>query len=182
LVFRKFAAVAAPSSQDIDRILDAIRGEARARGSKGRVGSYSTELPAGAMVQVASYGLLALKPVHVADFLALPLDMFLEGAYRHILGREPDTAGATHYQRALLRGQLTRIEVLGRLGFSPEGRQRGSALPGLAIAFVLATGYRVPVIGPAAAWLARLLRLPAHWQDRSTLEAAALASGSWIKR
>jgi O-antigen chain-terminating methyltransferase len=171
-----------PSSQEIDHILDAIRSEARARGSKGRVGAYSTELPAGSTVQVASYGLLPVKAVHVADFLALPLDVFLEGAYRHILGRDPDTAGAAHYQRALLRGRLTRIEVLGRLGFSSEARKRGSALPGLAIAFMLASGYRVPIVGPLAAWLARLLRLPAHWQDRSTLEAAALATGHWMKR
>jgi O-antigen chain-terminating methyltransferase len=174
--------VAAPSPQDIDRILDAIRDEARARGSKGPVGAYSTEVPASATVNVASYGLLALKPVHVADFLALPLDQFLDGGYRYILGREPDTAGAAHYQRALLRGHLTRIEVLGRLGYSPEGRRRGSSLPGLAIAFALASGYRIPVVGPLLAWTARLLRLPAHWQDRSSLEAAALATGGWVKR
>jgi len=29
---------------------------------------------------------------------------------------------------------------------------------------------------------ARILRLPAHWQDRSALEAAAFATGTWMKR
>ena len=28
----------------------------------------------------------------------------------------------------------------------------------------------------------RALRLPAHWQDRSAIESAALATGSWMKR
>jgi O-antigen chain-terminating methyltransferase len=169
-----------PRTPDIDRILEAIRAEARARGSKGWAGGFSNELP-GALA-VAHPGLAALDAEHVADFLALPLDAFLSAAYRRALGREPDAAGAAHYQRALLRGHLTRIEVLGRLYFSPEGRKRGSPVAGLAPAFALAMFYRIPVVGPLGALLARALRLPAHWQDRSSLEAAALASGSWMKR
>lgn len=117
-----------------------------------------------------------MEVTHAADFLALPLDAFLNEAYVKLLGRPPDAGGATHYLRALLRGRLTRIEVLGRLAYSGEGRQRGVALPGLAPAFVLATAYRVPIAGPLLAVAARALRFPAHWQDRSTLEAAALAS------
>ncbi|HYC36885.1 MAG TPA: DUF4214 domain-containing protein [Usitatibacter sp.] len=169
------------ATPDIDRILEAIRAEARARGSKGAVGSFSSEAGA-ATVHLASHGLPGLDLRHAADFLALPLDAFLGAAYRQLLGREPDSGGAAHYQRALLRGALTRIEVLGRLAFSGEGRRRARPVPGLALAFLLATGYRVPVAGPLAALAARLLRLPAHLQDRSTLEAAALASGSWMKR
>jgi hypothetical protein len=47
---------------------------------------------------------------------------------------------------------------------------------------VIATFYRLPVVGPVAALVARALRLPAHWQDRSGLEASALATGVWMKR
>lgn len=169
-------------SPDIDRILEAIRAEARARGSKAaQLGGYSSDARAG-LVQVASYGMAPLPPKHVADFLALPLDAFIGSAYREILGREPDAAGAAHYQRLMLRGTLTRIEVLGRLSFSPEARRRGSAARGIVPAFALALAYRVPVLGPLAALAARALRLPPHWQDRSTIEAIALASGSWMKR
>lgn len=168
-----------PSSPDIDRIIDAIRAEARARGSRAGPAAH---LPARGSISAASHGMPSLPVQHVADFLALPLDAFIDAAYRHILGREPDAEGAGHYQRALLRGRLTRIEMLGRLHFSPEGRMRGSALPGVAFAFILATCYRVPVAGPLLALAARALRLPAHWQDRSVLEATALASGAWMRR
>lgn len=173
--------VPAPSP-DIDRILEAIRAEAKVRGSKGRAGAYSTEMPAGAGVYAASHGMAMLEAQHAADYLALPIDAFLATAYRATLGRDPDAAGAAHYQRMMLRGRLTRIEVLGRLSFSPEARRRGQPVPGIGPAFALALAYRIPLLGPVAAFLARLARLPAHWQDRSAIEATALASGSWMKR
>ena len=176
----------AATRADIDRILEAIRAEARARGSKARVGGYPVEAAAApsapATVQVASHGLHPLESTHVADFLALPLDLFIGDAYRAALGRDPDPAGGAHYQRMLLRGRLTRIEVLGRLAYSAEGRASGLSVPGLFPAFAFAMIYRIPVAGPAVAVLARLLRLPAHWQDRFAIEAAALASGTWAKR
>lgn len=169
-------------SPDIDRILEAIRAEARARGSKGRVGAYSTEAAPGGTIHVVSYGMPALEIKHASDFLALPLDAFIGTAYREVIGREPDAAGAAHYQRVLLRGRLTRIEVLGRLYFSPEGRRHRTAIAGIPAAFALATFYRIPVVGPIAAVVARALRFPAHWLDRSAVESTALASGSWMKR
>ena len=170
-----------PALPDIDRILEAIRVEARTRGAKGRVGAYSTEISGGA-VHVASYGLPRLDLRHVADYLALPLDEFINEAYRQVLGREPDASGLSNYQRYLLRGRFTRIEVLGLLWLSPEGRRRGQRVPGLALAFLIAAFYRLPLAGPISALAARALRMPAHWQDRSGLEAAALASGTWMKR
>lgn len=177
-----FPALSPATPPDIDRILVAIREEARARGSKTRAGGYPTEISGGGAVHVVSYGLPKPELRHVADFLALPLDTFLSSAYCRILGRDPDASGAAHYQSALLRGSLTRIEVLGRLALSPEGRARGSQVQGLTFAFLLAMAYRVPVAGLLAALAAKVLRLPAHWQDRSTLEATAVASGGWMKR
>ena len=172
---------------DIDRILEAIRAEARARGSKGRVGAYSTDVPAtpsaaGGAVVVSIPGLVAHEPRHAADFLALPLDVFIGAAYRVVLGREPDPGGTAHFQQALLSGRLTRMEMLGRLRYSPEGRARGARVPGLGLAALLSTVYRFPVAGPLLGLLAWLLRLPLHLRDRSTLEATAHASGSWMKR
>lgn len=171
-----------PASAEIDRILDAIRAEARARGSKGRVGTYATDEGIAGLVHVASHGMAAPEARHAADFLALPLDVFLAQAYQLILGRPADPPGIAHYQRALLRGTLTRMEVLGRLRFSPEGRAYGSVVRGVALSFLLATGYRIPVVGPLAALLARALGLPSHCQDRSRVEATALAAGGWMKR
>jgi O-antigen chain-terminating methyltransferase len=173
--------VSTPSRPDIDRILEAIRAEARARGAKGVVGRYADAAPAAA-VQVVHPGLPQPDLRDVRDFLALPLDIFVDEAYRQVLGRPGDAAGSAYYQRMLLHGRITRVEVLGRLLFSPEGRARGTRVPGIAPAFMFAMLYRVPVAGPLAALAARLLRLPAHWQDRSQLEATALASGGWMKR
>lgn len=170
------------ASGDIDRILEAIRAEARARGSKGRVGTYASDDGIAGLVQVASHGLPALEARHAADFLALPLDVFIAQAYELLLGRPADPPGSAHYQRSLLRGALTRMEVLGRLRYSPEGRAYASAVQGIGIGFLLATLYRLPIAGPLLALLVRALALPAHWQDRSRLEAAALAGGGWMKR
>ena len=119
---------------------------------------------------------------HAADFLSLPLDSFLDAAYRNVLGRPPDESGHAHYQRALLRGALTRMEMLGRLQLSAEGRARASLFPGVLPAFAFATLYPVPLAGPVAGLAAWLLRLPAHLQDRARLEATALAAGGWMKR
>jgi len=172
--------VSSITSQDIDRILDAIRVEAKARGSKSGVGQYATAAPGTAAAVSHGVGLIELQ--HAADFLALPLDVFLRETYRHFLGRHPDPAGAAHYQRQLLAGRLTRIEVLGRFTLSAEARRRGVSIRGVVLPALVATFYRVPVLGPAAALVARILRLPSHWQDRSAIEAAAFATGTWMKR
>jgi O-antigen chain-terminating methyltransferase len=167
---------------DIDRILGAIRTEARARGARGRVGTFEADAAAAPIAQLAHPGLPQPDIRHAADLLALPLDVFIEEAYRHLLGRPPDAAGAAYYQRALLRGRITRMEVAGRLAFSPEGRRRAGALGGIPAGFACAMLYRLPLVGPLAALLARLLRLPAHCQDRAPIEATALATGGWMKR
>ena len=175
--------MAAATPPDIDRILEAIRAEARARGSNGRVGAYPTDPAAAAgTVQMVTHGLPQPELKHFADFLALPLDIFIAEAYRHALGRDPDPPGQAHYQRGMLRGRLSRAEVLARLCYSPEGRRRARAVPGLVPALAFALLFKVPVAGPVAALAARLLRLPPHWQDRSFVEAAAAASGFWMKR
>jgi hypothetical protein len=173
-------AMPSPSSPPpIDRILEAIRAEARSRGSRERERGFSS---GGDVVMAGTHGMLPPPVRHVRDLLALPLDVFLATAYRELLGREADAAGAAHYQRQLLRGALTRAEVVGRLALSPEARRRGALLPGALSAFAFATFYRLPLLGPAAALVAWALRLPAHWQDRARIEQAALATGGWMKR
>jgi O-antigen chain-terminating methyltransferase len=167
---------------DIDQILQSIREEARARGAQGAIGAFAPAAAVQPPVAIATHGLPRPDVRHAADLLALPLDVFLEEAYRLTLGRPPDAAGAAHYQRAMLRGAITRMEVLGRLRFSPEGRKRDAPLPGVALAFAFATLYRVPVAGPLLAFAARLARLAPHCQDRSTIESVASASGDWMKR
>jgi hypothetical protein len=164
-----------PSTSDLDRIVHALAAEARARKSPERDVARPSQPGPGA---APATGFPYLEATHAADFLAMPLDAFINEAYMKLLGRPPDAGGSAHYRRGLLRGRLTRIEVLGRIAYSGEGRRRGLSLPGLAPAFALATAYRIPVAGPLLAIVSRALRLPAHWQDRSTLEAIALSSNN----
>jgi hypothetical protein len=167
---------------DVDRILEAIRAEAQARGSRGHAGGYSRDLGEGGGRFARLHGVVAPEPRHAADLLSLPLDVFIATAYRQLLGREPDAAGASHYMRMMLRGSMVRAEVMGRLALSAEGRRRGAPLPGVTIAFACALAYRIPVLGPLAGLAARALRLPPHWQDRYGIEHSALAAGTWMKR
>jgi hypothetical protein len=171
-----------PIAPDLDRIIGAVHNEVADRGARTGIGARAIGMPPAAAPAASPGGLPKPAARHVADLLTLPLDVFIADAYQAFLGRAPDAEGANHYQRALLRGRLTRIEVLGRLAYSGEGRRHARSLPGLAPAFLLATAYRIPVLGPVLAIAARLLRLPAHWQDRSTVEAAGLASGDWMRR
>lgn len=171
-----------PATPDIDRILGAVVQEANARSARTRP---VIEMPPPGPPPAAVSPSFGWPPPEIRaadDFLALPLDVFLEEAYARLVGRAPDAEGASHYQRALLRGRLTRVEVLGRLAFSPEGRKHGHSFAGLGLAFLLATAYRVPVAGPLAALVARLLSLPALLQDRRAIEAAAVATGAWMRR
>lgn len=57
-------------------------------------------------------------------FMVLSEDAFIEAAYRHLLGRQPDSSGALGYRDALRLG-ASRISVLVSLARSPECRSRG---------------------------------------------------------
>ncbi len=101
----------------------------------------------------------------LAEWLELPDEAFVAQAYRTLLRREPDEAGQRHHLERLRAGQSTRIDVLGQLRYSREGRQAGVAVPGLGWPFVLQTAYRLPIIGDVLALAALILR-PRSWITR----------------
>lgn len=154
---------------DLDRILAAIREEAQRRGARERPGSDLRTLPGGVPAWLRR-PTLAGDPRHVRDFLALGSEGLLDAAYRTLLNRPPDPKGAANYRRALRTGRRTKIEVLGRIRFSGEGRRHGVTIPGLLPALAFALAYRIPIVGAVLAGAAALLRLPAHLRDRATLE------------
>jgi hypothetical protein len=98
-------------------------------------------------------------------FLPLHGRAFVAQAYRTLLRREPDAAGLRAFSTALTEGRLSRWQVLGRLRWSREGRSCDASVRGLAVGYALATLYRVPVAGPAAALLARTLGVPLRFRD-----------------
>jgi len=91
--------------------------------------------------------------------LALDGAAFITAAYGAILGRLPDEAGLGSAQAAMARG-FSKIDVLGSLQRSPEGRASGRTMPGLRVrALALAhVAYRLPVLGGIARLGSALMR------------------------
>jgi hypothetical protein len=62
---------------------------------------------------------------------------FVVNAYREILGREPDPPGLDHHLSSLQTGKVSKLEVLGSLRFSSEGRARKVKIKGLLLPLFL---------------------------------------------
>jgi O-antigen chain-terminating methyltransferase len=106
----------------------------------------------------------------VAELMGFTGDAFVRNAYRALLQRDPDVGGLAHYRECLREGTLTRIEVLGALRFSGEGRGIGVRVPGLGLAFLRRRLGRL-VTGRLLAGYQRLLRVRALARGaRSTAE------------
>jgi O-antigen chain-terminating methyltransferase len=96
----------------------------------------------------------------LADFLNYHDSAFIRNAYRGILGREPDTAGCEHYLEKLRSGYFNKIEILGRLRYSTEGRYMAKKVSGLLLPFAFNTLCRVPFLGYVIRAAAGFLQLP----------------------
>ncbi len=96
----------------------------------------------------------------LADFLNFYDAAFIRQAYRGILGREPDAHGLQNYLERLHSGRVSKVEILGRLRYSPEGRARAVRVHGLLLPLIVAVAGRWPVVGYIWRWLAAWLRLP----------------------
>ncbi len=69
-------------------------------------------------------------PKSVGELLDLDDEAFVLVAYRAILGREADHEGFTYYVRRVRSG-VGKLQILGQLRFSPEGRGRAVTVDGL---------------------------------------------------
>jgi alpha-D-ribose 1-methylphosphonate 5-triphosphate synthase subunit PhnG len=86
----------------------------------------------------------------IDDLLAYDDAAFIEVAYRAALGREPDEDGMRNYL-TMLRGGASKIQVLGWLHRSREGRRHNAAIVGLTLRYLLDSSLRWPVIGAVIA-------------------------------
>ena len=73
----------------------------------------------------------------VSDFLKYNDEEFIKNAYEKILLRKPDKDGYLYYLTALRNGRLNKIEILGRLRYSREGKQACVKIKGLPYKFVI---------------------------------------------
>lgn len=75
--------------------------------------------------------LLYSTTIHITQFLDIPDNLFIEHAYRLILRRPSDPSGKKFFESLLLSRQFTRIEVMGALRYSAEGKRICTHIPGL---------------------------------------------------
>ncbi len=85
---------------------------------------------------------------------------FVQNAYLVILKRDADVDGLVDRIRKLQSGEMSRVEVLFRLRYGPEGKQGGVRIRGLLRAFLIERICAVPVLGLLPRYLVALARLP----------------------
>lgn len=95
----------------------------------------------------------------IANLCQFHFTTFLDYAYRALLKRPPDAAGFDGHLKFLVSGG-SKIEILGNLRYSGEGRVVAVRVPGLLPRYALAKLYRIPVIGYVFESLAGLAGLP----------------------
>lgn len=104
------------------------------------------------------------------SLLAFHDDEFIRHAYHRILARNPDPNGFPHYLK-LLRDGESKIEILGRLRYSREGRQCKVKIPGLLPAFVWQRLYRLPLLGRLLHIISCIYHLPDMERAQRAFEA-----------
>ena len=108
---------------------------------------------------------------HVSDLLKYHDRDFVWNAYRALLKREPDGEGLTAFLEKLRSGRFNKIDVLGSLRFSPEGRRHQVTIDGLRLPATIRRLYRVPVIGYIAEWVVGVARLPSLIRSQRQIES-----------
>lgn len=94
----------------------------------------------------------------VSDFLKYEGPHFVEVAYRVLLKRNADPSGMDFYTMRLRDGEMTKLEVLGRLRYGKEGLRAGVPIRQLLFPYLELRISRIPFIGFTIAFLISLFR------------------------
>ncbi len=106
---------------------------------------------------------------------------FIEHAYAALLRRTPDSTGLEAKIRLLEAGR-SKIEILGNLRYSGEGREIGVRVPWLWPRYLLAKSTRIPILGYAIEWLMCLGGLPRILRHQRAADAYHAARIHVIER
>ena len=106
----------------------------------------------------------------LSDFLSCHMEDFIDKAYEGLLHRPPDANGRNHFLNQLVSGELTKVEILGRLRYSPEGREKKVAVKGLLPPFIFQTLFKVPILGWGLRIVTGLLNLPTILRNIQVIE------------
>lgn len=94
------------------------------------------------------------------DFLVFHDELFVKNAYQGILLREADPGGLENYLTRLRDGLSNKVDILGSLRYSREGRNHAVKVKGLLHRYLWQRATRIPVIGYLLLSLKTLLRTP----------------------
>jgi len=98
--------------------------------------------------------------VNIGDLVKYNDEDFIRNAYRAILKREPDTDGFNDWLSRLRSGQLNKIEILGGIRRSEEGRKMNVKVKGLRLRYLTNKSYKIPVAGYFIRLLTAIMNLP----------------------
>lgn len=141
---------------DLQRVKEEIRAEAEALRER------APPMPAVRPRPVSSVGRAydtESNQYSIPNLCQFHFTTFIDYAYRALLKRPPDAAGFDGHLKLLVAGG-SKIEILGNLRYSGEGRALGVRVPGLLSRYVFAKLYRIPVLGYALESLSGLASLP----------------------
>ena len=85
---------------------------------------------------------------------------FVDAAYRAILKREPDDAGAHFYLQGLRQGHLDKLQVILTLLSSEEGKRKAVRIEGLSAPLWLRRISELPIVGSSLRYAIDFLRAP----------------------
>jgi SAM-dependent methyltransferase len=153
----------------------------------------AAEMLEGARLTLPEQGRVLAAPSRLPPLeLSRPLDFwslfprngpdFVKAAYLELLGREPEQQRLGELAGALLSGQLAKIEILGQLRFSQDGKVVGRPVPGLWLRYSLARFYRLPVIGHGARIITALARMPRVLRGLQALEQTVHQQAAGLDR
>ena len=85
---------------------------------------------------------------------------FVTYLYEEVLGRPPDGPAIAHYAALLDAGAMAKIEVVGVIRYSAEGRRMNRKVTGLLPRYLLRRAYHLPLLGRLARLAVAVARLP----------------------
>lgn len=184
---RRGSAVDREEIVDADAVMSRVRVELakRAAATDGWFDP-STEMVTGARWRPAAPRLPIMDQFTLADFLRFDDEDFIDVAYRTLLRRPANDEGSRSCLDALQRGAVSKVEVLGSIRFSEEGRRQSVHVDGLLRPYTLRRWQRLPVLGWFLGMGMALARLPRLVLRLHAIEASAAretqALGRWVNR
>lgn len=112
------------------------------------------------------------KPAYkLAELLRFDDADFIETAYRILLGRTPDSSGRDSYLPMLRNGHAGKVEILGSIRFSEEGRKCGVHVDGLLLPYKLHQWRHKRIVGSLVGFAMAVFRLPHLTSHLQAMEA-----------